>query len=272
MEVQVTIDGETYTVSPENLSLPDGAQLVGPDDTPDGYVKRSMLESQVSSAKEGLRKPEEILGDDDLFRRAAKRRGYEVDEDGELVVPNSDDGPNIDEIEERFEQERLKPLEQEKEKAESQAQMFKRRALRGSLIEAGKKLGVKDYLLSSDDGRTPPIVRMFGDEFEYDEEHDKFALQKSDGEGFEYASDPSEGDPYAGPVDFLKRLQSKDEYADMFKDNRPGDTGLGETNGQSGGKKVWKASEIENMSQEELEKHEDDIMEAMEEGRVDRDA
>lgn len=270
MEVQVTIDGETYTVKPENLSLPDGAQLIGPDESPDGFVKRSVMEKEVDKAKDGLRKTEEIIGDDDLFIRAAKRRGYEVNEDGELVVPNSDDGPDIDEIEERFENERLQPVKKEKEKAESRAQMFMRRALRGSLVEAGKKAGVKDYLLTApENGSVPPIVRMFGDEFAYDEEHDKFALQKSDGDGFEYASDPSEGDPYAGPEDFLQRLRSQEEYSDMFKDNRPGETGLGDTNGQgSGGQRTFKRSELANMSDEEFEKHEDEIMDAMERGDI----
>lgn len=267
MKVTVQTEDGEIEVEHTELGLPDGAQVIEPDESPDGYVTKEFHQSQLDQAKEGLRKPEEIIGDDELFRRAASRRGYEVNEDGKIVDAEGSE-VDLDKAKENWRQDELEPVKQELEKKDNQLQTFKSRTLRGSLVEAGKEVGVEDWAITApDDGMKPPIVNSFSDHFAWDEENEQWAVVDDNG-NFKMANNPTKEKPHAGPTDFLKTLRDNPQYDHMFKDERPGDTGLGDASPNGEGKPVYSRSEIESMDEETYAENREKILKAEEDGRI----
>lgn len=233
---KVQIDGQD-----DPVEVSSDAIQWGEDESPDGYVPREKMQSEiqrrVSSAKENAKdKARETLREDDEFTRSivTDRFGIELDEDGN---PQLEDGADPEKIAQRIEQEKVKPLQSKIEEKDETISTLRARDRRRAIMEAAQEAGVKPHLLKApSEGADPLIVQMTKDNFAFDPEHDMWA--ETEGEDFRYSSSPKEGAPFAGPVEFFKRLKKSGEYEEFFTDDRPEGTGLGNTGASEDGETI----------------------------------
>lgn len=239
----VVIDGEEYEVSTDQIQ--EDAQVIGPDEEPDGYVSEDVAEARrkraEKAAKEGMVSIEDAVENPQVVDRVLDEHG------GKDIDPDS--------VKQEVREKEVEPLKDRLQKR-NQA------TINQALINAARDVGVKDEFLRGD---TPYVLHEFGDQLEFDEDRGKVVAL--DEEGNLMAGE--EG--VAGPKDLLKKKQGRDTYSHLFQESEPqksgGSNDPGSDNG-GGSNKEWTRSEIESLSAEEYAENRDEILQAAEEDRI----
>lgn len=251
----VHIEGQDEPVEVDSASV----EFQDDEDLPDGLTTVDRMKSEVDEKTKNARKAakdearRKLRQDEEFVRDAASSTlGLEFDEEGN---PKAGEQVDMEKLRQRIREDEVEPIREEKESALETANSLKSRLLRGEIVEAATRHGVEDHLLEpTEEGKPPPVVQMFREEFSWNDEMGDFALTDGDG-GFQYASN---GNTYAGPDDFFARLKKSDAHRSLFKDERPGSSGLGETEESTGsnGKEVYSREAFQNgeLSAEEMDK------------------
>lgn len=259
--LQVNIDGESRELDFGEVELPEGYDLVSPDNASSkGYFTQAQLNAKVKEInKSKVSKAKKDLSDDqDFHREIFENYGIELDDDGNPtgLKPEVD----IDQVKQNLSSKLSEKYEKQLSEKENQASTLKNRLIEQSILSATKGLWKDDFTSHHDNGRVKPIVvKQFGDLFDVDE-NGNIALKDSSGEGFEMGPKGQ----HISPEDYLN---NQEKFGGYMKDKRQGASGY-QGSGQHKGKRTYTQNEIKNMSDAEYEKNREDILKAQSEGRV----
>lgn len=223
----VKIGDETQQVDFDAITAPEGFVLM-----PQSQFD-SVLTDRVRREKRGW---EASLGDpvadDEVFKKAAARRGIELDTALKPVAKL--DPEKVEQMRTQFDNEVGKPLREELTKYKALAEKGRKERLYAAIQRAAPEAGVKkDRLKSLFGGEVPEFVEKVASLFEYDEERDTHFFKDPAGNPV-YADKPVPGgSPYAGPDRLLDHLRKQDADFIYFEDKRPGNSGLNPGGGET---------------------------------------
>lgn len=226
-KAQVQIGEETQEIDLESVKLPEGYRVLAPGDVPDGYYTKDTLDATVDASWK--KKFKKLQSDPTEARAIFEAHGVPLDDEGNIAFPEAKD-VDEDQIRERIKttlyNEQVKPKEEKIKALEERASKLLTARKRGQILAAARKAGVQDFLLESPaEGQVEPIVNLIDPYLGYDDDRDVFAVK--DGEGF--APSSKEGKPWADESDLFDRLKKNDAWKHIFRNNQPGNTGLGDT-------------------------------------------
>lgn len=231
MKIKLTVNGAPVEVEHTELQLPDGAQLIEPGQTPEGFVSREFMQQEIQRRGKNLHRREDLLTDDEFWREAAQQRGVQLGDDGKPVKTKDVDPEKLFQ---QWEQQHLKPATEKIEKLTGTVSTLREQTLVGQMLQAASQMGLKKaYLTPPADGLEPPVVSMFKSAFGYDEDSGQWAVKE--GEGFRYAPNPTQQQKYAGPQHFFDGLKKQEAFKEWFEDRRPNASGFNEPGGGPGG-------------------------------------
>jgi hypothetical protein len=254
--VKVKVGEDTHELSFDQVELPDGFGIYGPDKPPKGFMPQTTFEAELQRRLQGRVKADEIIADDDFFKKAAQKRGIQLSED--LKPIGKIDDAHLKQLQSEWESEKgglIGELEQ-----------LRRSDLMRSILQAAPEVGIKqERLRSLFDSDYPEFVKEVASRFKYDAERKGFFFEDAQGNPV-YSTEPGASNPYAGPKKLLEMLRQRDVDGLYFEDRRQSGSGF-DTNGRSG-RTTWTREQINAMSEQEFERHQADINRAMAEGRI----
>lgn len=232
------------------------------------YVPKGNVETIIKGAKaqqsQSLRKS--LAEDPDFIREVAESRGWPVNDEGELVLPEG--GLTAEEVQkqvaekreawqQQWEKKNLEPVAQKAAGLEKQIGGLRRQILVSEIIQAAKAAGVKDEKFDTLPGsplESAPVVQQVLDRFKWSEEHQQWGYAegtKPDGTpNFQISSTEDTSRPLAGASEFFAKLRENRELGPRwFNDTRPGTYGPSNTNGQAtiGSRKRSQMSDLERV-------------------------
>lgn len=181
--------------------------LVPEDEIEEKYISKAAHNAQMAKLRkqtDGQRDPDELLQDPDFRDRAIEAWDIEVDDGTPKLTPD-----RRQELLDDFKSRHVKPLEQERDQYQEEAQRLRREQLHNKIMSsaAGK---VQEHLLKAPGaGQTPPVVNLLAPYFEYDEETGQWAVK--DGDSFRHSMDPDTQSPFMGIEEFVGRWVTDDD-------------------------------------------------------------
>lgn len=261
MKIQVTIGDNTHEVDLSSVQLPDGADIITPENASSkGYFTQAQLNAKAEEInKKKVERAKKDLRDDEDFRRdILMDYGIKLDENGKPTGLKPDFDP--EEWKAKKAKELTKPLEEQLEKVDSDRKKLKDRLIEQSILSATKGAYKDEFTDYGDDGRVKPIVvNQYRDLFDIDD-RGQVVLRDKDGEGFAI-------DGKGQHVTPDRYLLDKDKFGKYLKDTRQEGSNF-QSGGNRNGKPVYSQKDIKKMSDDEYAKHRADILAATGEGRV----
>lgn len=240
----------TLPDSDEPIEVESSAIQYGEDEGPDGFVTTAHLSNEVqrrvTAAKKNARKS--LQDDDDFFTELAQSRGYEFREDGRLKGSTRDDADR----EERWKKQHLAPVHTQLTQAQE-------------TIESLRQTQRENEILLFADGVKPTLrdafLREASSKLSLDEETGQWALK--DGDSFRYTSEGS----LAGAKELIEDM--KQSQPDWFISSKMRGSGYQGNDGDASGR-TYTQHEVDRIASdpESWATHRDDIMKALDEGRV----
>lgn len=213
----VEIDGQSHTVD---------LDAVPTSELQKSYVPKDFMEQEVTRRAKSMAKGmapslEDILKEDDHRNQALKILG---------VDPKKGSTPeDLAAKYQEWEAKHLNPLKEEATTYKEQVQSLRSKVLEKDIIQAAVEAGVRDeFLKSVRPGQSPLIVKMMTDLFDLDEESGQFLVKRADGNGFEYASKPSQDSPFKTIQEFFSEWAEDKANAGFLKDQRQRGPGIKE--------------------------------------------
>lgn len=231
-DVTIQHNGQDITVPLEAVALPDQYVLLGPGEAPEGFVPESAVNAKVNEKMKHAKRT--LSQDADFVQSILAASGVPLDDDGRPAIPKPGKDIDVAKLQDAWAREHLEPIKGQITAQEAQIKRLLASRKRSEIFQAAIAAGVRDEFLKPATGKDgDPTVweNMIGGYLDYDPDNDMFAVRE--GEGFAYSSGKN-GKPWAGVSDFHERARKNEALKGFFKDNRPGDTGLGSTNGASG--------------------------------------
>lgn len=250
-KIQVEIEGKKHEVP-----VPEG--FVHTDDLKETHVPKehfqTELQNRVANITKGLRKPEDLLKDDDFFKTFVDTRRPDLVKVLDIKVDPKLDVTKIQgEAIEQFKRTEFEPLAKKLEEGTREIGLLRERDFDAQVAEAAADLrvvpGLRDLVKVH--------VRNF---FTWDPERRQWFQKKEDGtEGFELSADPKKGGhPYATVREFMIRLARDPERKSWFESaQQPGADYRGQPGG--GGAKQTTLDQYEKMSQADKTKFAQDF-------------
>lgn len=241
-QVTVTHGDQTITVPIDKLTLPEGYNLLAPGQAPDGFMPSNTFQAELDRRSKGLKKPDDLLGDDDFFKRAASKRGIDLGED--LKPVGKLDPEKVKQLQDAWKAEHLQPILQERDTLKEKADKARRRVLMADIMQASEETGVKRDRLKSIFGDGPSeFVKELASRAQWDDDKEAWFFSDSMGNPM-YADLPQNGNPYAGPKKMLEALRKGDKEFVYFDDKRPGSSGF-DKNGSTIGLKTMARAQFD---------------------------
>lgn len=237
--VKVTIDGEEHEVDASQVETGDDIRLIGSDEVPDGMVTQETMNAKMKERlKDERRRIVNGEGErgEEIHQKVLNKAGVPLDEDGNPKLP---DDPDFDPDAER---ERIKsvvienevePVKEENKQLRERNQQLLQTRKRSEILSAAQRHNVADEFVNSvSEAAVPPIVQIVSPSVGYDDEHDQFAVLGEDG----FKNSSKQGKAWADMDELFEQMKSDDRYRHLFKDTRPGESGVGDTEGATGSK------------------------------------
>ena len=204
MTATVTLpDGSTAEVESSAIALPEGAQLLAPGATPEGFVAKDFMAAEIrrrTKDTDGLRA--ELLADPETTRAVFEAAGLALGDDGKPAIP--DVSSAVQKALAKFEEEKLKPV-QEADKA------LREKLARQALLAASKGL-VRDEFATPIAGGPAYVETILGARTRYDAELGYVVGLGEDGEPLPSAN-PAPGRPYADAAELVSSFLATDAGA-----------------------------------------------------------
>lgn len=221
---------DVASIALDHAVLPEGYRLLEPGKTPEGYVSKTFMEDELkrrSKAFDGMKKPDEIMGDNEFFRQMAERRGIKLGDDLKPVEKFSPE--QVNSIKEQVRNDELKPVQERlttlletiERKERENFKLGIEKALDADGVRVKKELRTRIF-----DDSPPSLVNDLMSRFSKDEERGVYYF-KDDAGNPVYSDNPTSENPYAGPKKLLAMLKAKG--VDIFENNSPEPTPLAET-------------------------------------------
>lgn len=248
MPITVNIDGTAHQVEPSDLDLPEDYALVTPDNVPEGYYTKEAMESKIqdrlSSALQN--KEQELLGNEKFQRKVLTQRGIVLDDDGNPkgLKPEVD----VDEIRESTAKQVSEDYEEKLSDLQKELEARNEAVIESAIMEAASGNFREDWTKSFDNGK-PLVVKQFKDRMGVDENGEPYVKDESGEKMYK-------GDGVMRPKDYL--LDEK-RFGELMKDKRQRSSDFGK-GGETKRPGTYTQEDIRAMSDEEYEKHRDDIL------------
>lgn len=274
-KAKITHDGEELEVEIPDEQVAEWG-FVPKKQVQDEYVPKANVQATIQARlKEEPAKVRAALKEDTEFiRELAEERGWPVDEEGKLVMPEG--GLTADEVQKQvtekreawqhqWEEKHLKPKDEKIAAYASENETLRKQMLYGEIIQAAKDAGVIDEKFETLPGaprEAAPVIQQVMHRFKWAPDANQWALISTvgpDGQPqFEINPDENPQRPYADAKVFFEKLrEDKTLGPRWFKDTRPGTYGPGNTNGaQIGNKARSKMNETEKLSYIKAHGHE----------------
>ena len=236
LSVQITVTlpgGETATVDQGALALPDGATLLAPGATPEGFVSQAFHDARLeevgrakASDKKALKR--QLKEDPAFVAEVAESLGIEV-RDGKPVVPDVSEAVNRARA--TWDTEVLAPV---KDTLDGLQSSLRQRTLTATLAslkdDEGRPLVREEFLAPGPNGAPSYAETVFGGTLRLSDNGDAVAV---DAQGNPVPSSES-GRAYATPSEHIRSLLSSDGYAHLRTPAPDGQRGPGFRGGGSG--------------------------------------
>ena len=218
MQITVTLpSGETATVDQGALALPDGARILAPGTTPEGFVTTEFFEAEVKRrSKDAKALRRELAGDPDTVRAVLEAAGVAVDAEGKPAIPNVSDA--VQTARQKWEAEQLKPVQDSYEGLQS--------ALAQQALLAASKGVVRDEFTARIGDGPSYVETLLGGRTRYDADLGYTVALGPDGSPLPSAN-PKPGRPYADAAEFVTAFVASDEGAALRPPDPKAQTGPG---------------------------------------------
>lgn len=224
MTIELTLDGKKVAVDPAVLRE---AGFLPKDEVEAGYVPLAKHNSEMAARRteaRGLRRPDDLLADDDFLAQVIDKRGDVLRERLGVKGKPTDDALNraIRETEERVRSKELTPLQMEYE-------ALTQRLARGEVLEARTGDG---YEL--DDDMIEPLQDYYGKRLKLDKPSGRHYLTDDKGE-FLLTPFPAKGrTPYKTVGDDLRERLAAGQNLGWFKSKARNGADFNNNGGQRG--------------------------------------
>lgn len=171
------------------------------------------LKRRVDSATKELKKPEDLLNDEEFLTKAATEKKDFFVKLLEVKAGDIDVAKLQTEAMDRVRTDEVKPLQEAAKKTVETIQVLRRRDLDGQIATAALTLGV--------DPELNDLVKIFvRDHSNYSPDHDSWLIKRLDGsDGFELSTDPDKqgSHPYMSAAEFLEVTKKGGKKKIWFK-------------------------------------------------------
>lgn len=220
IKVKATIDGQEREIE---LSAPPPGFL--PEDQIGTRVE-AIVGERIGRAKQSARK--ELLEDEAFVSEVLKKHGAKGGE-GKSKLGEDE----IAKLREAWEAEKVKPLSEQLKQTSTEAEALRRDKLRGDILAAAAKLGVKAPFLNAPSDETPaPIVAWLESVFGYDAKSRTWAVKQ--GDGYAFSGKATSARPYKGVEEFLAEWAQNPANAEFINAPSQGGPGMGKPSGSKG--------------------------------------
>ncbi len=241
-----TGEGQVIEVDQSAIEAPENVIIANTETGIDGYVKQEVMDStiadRVTKAKNNALK--DAHQNEGVRNQVLSQLGIDLDDDGKPKLPKGGD-VDLDKEREKWENQFLNPLKQEKEKLEntlgSVTSSVTKQALLGAF--AGK---AEDVYLDGEYG-DPYVVAVLGNQFKYNSELNKVLQVDSEGNFERHPNgSKSNGHGFIEPKDFIELNAESQLMKKILKDNSQGGSGL--TPGGGGDKNTLTRKQVDALS------------------------
>lgn len=252
MKVTVTLpDGGTAEVDASALTLPDGAQLLGPGDAPEGYVPKDFFEAEVKRrAKDTQAIRRELAQDPETARAIFEAAGIPLGDDGRPRVP--DVSTAVQTARQKWEAEQLEPVK-------GSLSRLQESLARQALLAAAKGQ-VRDEFATPLPGGPSYVETALGSRVRFDPDLGYVVALDERGDPLP-SSSPAPGRPYADAAEFVSSFVKSDAGAPLRRpvQSQPGASYRGST---GSAERTYSPDEIKSLAQDPTEyaKHRDAIL------------
>lgn len=211
MSYKVTINGESHTVTPENIKpATEGFDIVTPDRIPAGFVKQEVMNSTLGEriAQERSKIENQFLEDPERHKKIFSRYNIELGDDGK---------PKGIKTEEDVARKVQEAVSETESRYKGQVQSLKNRAISSEVLASLTKAGFKGPSI---------LASSISEKFEID---DKGNVALKDGDGFAINPNGTTDRPYKTPGDYVESLKASEDWRGLFKSDKPGSSGFGGT-------------------------------------------
>lgn len=220
MKIKVKVNGETLEVDESDIELGE-LKLVDPNNPPKGMFNQEGVNEIVRNRIDGLKKPDELLKDEDFQKKVLSQFEITLDEEGKpkgLKPSKEDDETKF----KNWAEQNLNPVKNQLEEASKKLSTFKSRQVEADLFKAANKHKIdQKHLEPLIEGGEPYLIKELKDSFTYDDELgqtiaiDKEGNPRFNGNGKKMTADEWIAQEAKGGV--LKNLVT---------DGRPGSSGF----------------------------------------------
>lgn len=220
MQITVTLpDGATHTVEPSALTLPDGAQLLAPGSTPDGFVSKDFHEAEVKRRSKDTATTRRELSADAEFKASVLREyGIPVGDDGRPAIP--DVSAAVQTARQKWEEEQLRPVAE-------RLGGLERTLSQKALAAAAKGLVRDEFAAAPVPGAPSYVETILGPRVRFDPELGYDVAYAEDGKTPLPSANPRPGRPYADAAEFVTGFLASDAGAVLRKPDAPPQQGAG---------------------------------------------
>lgn len=204
-KLKVQVNGSEVEVeAPEGwLSPEEAANRVTKD------FMQSEITRRLAQARRGYVKEDEVLESDEFREKALAHWNVQP---GKKGLSDED----VAKIRSNIESTLVNPLKQQNEKLSKSLERLYRQDLELQIVNAAREAGVQEHWLKPPrEGLPAPIVNMVASYFGQSQEHDG-AWFLREGDGFAYAKNPSQAQPFKSVSEFLPEFVSSKENATIF--------------------------------------------------------
>lgn len=233
---KVKTENGVIEVDQSAITLPDGFQLLGENDIPDGFVKQEVMDSTIADRvkKAKTNALQEAHANESVRNQVLSEYGVELDENGKPKGLDSK-GIDLEKEREKWEKQNLVPIKTELEEAKGKLTNLQSTTIKQSLRSAfaGK---AKDEYLDADIG-DPYVEQVFGSKFKYNPEVGKVLQVDSEG-NFEMHPNgkTANGHGYIEPDDFIQINADSKLMKRILKDDTQSGSGFQKGGGGGDGK------------------------------------
>lgn len=211
-----TPDGQAIEVDIASIKMPDGFQVLAPDQAPAGYVKQDVMNASIESRL--ARQKSSLKSDPEFVAEVLKAQGVPLTDDGKINMPKPGKEVDIDALRSQITTELVQPLKGELDRYKTTNASLLDAKRRSEIMSAAIKYGVREDLLKpvAPTPNAPTFwENMVAGQYGFNEEHGVFAVR--DGEGFAYNPNGTRENPYLDIDAHMAGLKKDAQYAGFFK-------------------------------------------------------
>ena len=237
-KIKLNHNGNEIEISPDDLQLPEGYQLVGPNAAPDGYVEQGQVDNIVSQRVKSAKQNaiEDFKGNQDNIKGLVKdylsQYDAGLDENGKPKGYKTTE--DVQELRKTWEQSNLKPVREKLEQRNQRLQSLESSMKYEKIRSDAAGLVDKKFLSGPVD-----IAKQLADNFKYDPEMGRVVQVDETGSPVLHPNGTKANNHgYVEPKDFFELKRNDEDWKHIYADNSQGGSGYNGTNPDDANKTI----------------------------------